>query len=72
MPVVVGTSRKSFLAKLTGGADLSQRDDATLATTVWSFTQAARIVRVHDVEAAARIARLLDVMTRATASGVAA
>ena len=77
VPVVVGASRKTFLGKLTGAddpsmRDLSARDDATLATTVWSFTQGARIVRVHDVATSARIARLLDVMARATPAGVAA
>jgi dihydropteroate synthase len=72
VPVVVGASRKSFLGKLIGDDEPAYRDDATLATTVWSFTQEARIVRVHDVAASARVARLLDVMTRATASGVAA
>jgi dihydropteroate synthase len=72
VPVAVGASRKSFLGALTGDTDPSARDDATLATTVWSFTQGARIVRVHDVAASARIARLLDVIARATPAGVAA
>ena len=72
VPVLVGASRKSFLARLTGATRADDRDDATLATSVWSFTQGARIVRVHDVAGSARVARLLDVMARATASGVAA
>jgi dihydropteroate synthase len=72
VPVMVGASRKSFLGRLTGAAVASERDDATLATTVWSFTQGARIVRVHDVASSARAARLLDVMARATPAGVAA
>jgi dihydropteroate synthase len=72
VPVVVGASRKTFLGTLTGDTDPSRRDEATLATTVWSFTQGARIVRVHDVAMSARIARLLGVMERATPSGVAA
>jgi dihydropteroate synthase len=72
VPVVVGASRKSFLGKLIGDDEPAYRDDATLAITVWSFTQEARIVRVHDVAASARIARLLDVMARATPAGVAA
>jgi dihydropteroate synthase len=72
VPVLVGASRKSFLARLTGTTRADDRDDATLATSVWSFTQGARIVRVHDVASSARVARLLDVMARATASGVAA
>jgi dihydropteroate synthase len=72
VPVAVGASRKTFLGKLTGDTEPSARDDATLATTVWSFTQGARIVRVHDVATSARVARLLDVIERATPSGVAA
>jgi dihydropteroate synthase len=72
VPLVVGASRKSFLGTLTGQPTASERDDATLATTVWSFTHGARVVRVHDVAGSARIARLLDVMNRATAPGVAA
>ncbi len=72
VPLVVGASRKSFLGAITGDDLPADRDDATLATTVWSFTQGARIVRVHDVATSARVARLLDVMSRATPEGVAA
>lgn len=72
VPVAVGASRKTFLGKLSGTDDPAMRDDATLATSVWSFTQGARIVRVHDVATSARIARLLDVISRATPAGVAA
>jgi dihydropteroate synthase len=71
-PLVLGASRKTFLGALTGADDPAARDDATLASTVWSFTQGARVVRVHDVATSARIARLLDVMARATPEGVAA
>ena len=72
VPIVVGASRKTFLGTLTGDDLPSDRDDATLATTVWSFTQGARIVRVHDVATSARVARFLAVMNSATAAGVAA
>jgi dihydropteroate synthase len=47
-PVVVGTSRKSFLGKLTGrGVD--ERVPGTIATNVIAFERGARIFRVHDV-----------------------
>ena len=63
VPVVVGTSRKSFLSRLLGGDNsLDARDDATLATVVWAVDRGARVVRVHHVGAAARAIRLLDVM----------
>ena len=72
VPLMVGASRKGFLGALTGTTRAADRDDATIATTVWSFTQGARIVRVHDVATSARVARLLDVMARATPAGIAA
>jgi dihydropteroate synthase len=71
-PVLVGASRKSFLGTLTGAAEPADRDDATLATTMWSFTNGARVVRVHDVASTVRVARLLDVLQRATPDGMAA
>jgi dihydropteroate synthase len=72
-PLLVGASRKSFLARFAGGqADPAGRDDATLATTVWAFEHGAAMVRVHDVAASRRAVELLDVMARATPEGVAA
>jgi dihydropteroate synthase len=71
-PIVVGASRKSFLGSLLGGLPVEERDEATLATTVWSFEQGAAMVRVHDVEASVRAAALLDVLERATPTGVMA
>jgi dihydropteroate synthase len=70
-PLVVGVSRKSFLGKLVGDVN-EDRDDATLATTVWSFLHGAAIVRVHDVESSRRAIELLDVMERMTPEGRAA
>ena len=72
LPVLVGASRKSFLGTLLGGLAADEREEATLATTVWAFEHGAAAVRVHDVEASVRAARLLDVMHRATSDGVAA
>ncbi|MGA7098062.1 MAG: dihydropteroate synthase [Acidimicrobiia bacterium] len=48
-PVVLGTSRKSFLGKLTGIEDPARRDEATAITTALGFERGARIFRVHDV-----------------------
>jgi dihydropteroate synthase len=70
-PLVVGASRKSFLGKLLGDTS-EDRDDATLATTVWGFLHGAAIVRVHDVESSRRAIELLDVMERMTPEGRAA
>jgi dihydropteroate synthase len=71
-PVCVGASRKAFLGRILGDLPPSEREEATLAATVWSFAHGARIVRVHDVEQSARAGALLDVLARATPEGIAA
>jgi dihydropteroate synthase len=48
-PVVVGTSRKSFLGKLTGGRAEDERLPGTIATNVLALERGARVFRVHDV-----------------------
>lgn len=59
-PVVVGTSRKSFLGRLTGDAPVDDRLEASVATAVWALANGAAMVRVHDVAPTVRAARLLD------------
>jgi dihydropteroate synthase len=48
-PVVIGTSRKSFLGRLTGRDDPHDRVAATIATTVLALERGASVFRVHDV-----------------------
>jgi dihydropteroate synthase len=50
-PVVVGTSRKSFLGKLSGGKPEWERLPGTIATNVIALERGASIFRVHDVAA---------------------
>jgi dihydropteroate synthase len=47
-PVVIGTSRKSFLARLTQDR-APDRLAATIATNVLAYERGARVFRVHDV-----------------------
>ncbi len=70
VPVLVGPSRKTFIARLLGD-DLAARDDGTLAAAVWCVDHGARIVRVHDVGAVSDALRLLDVMHAIDAEAVA-
>ena len=49
-PIVIGTSRKSFLGRLTG-RDVTERVHATVATSVIAYERGARVFRVHDVAA---------------------
>jgi dihydropteroate synthase len=60
-PVVIGTSRKSFLGKLTG-RDERHRLPGTIATNVLALERGARVFRVHDV------AEVADALTVAAAT----
>jgi dihydropteroate synthase len=64
-PVVVGTSRKSFLGKLTG-RDERDRVAGTIATNVMALERGASVFRVHDV------APVRDALTVAAATLAAA
>jgi len=50
-PVVIGTSRKSFLSKIAGGRDADDRLAGTIATNVIAYERGASVFRVHDVAA---------------------
>jgi dihydropteroate synthase len=50
-PVVIGTSRKSFLGRITGRDDPHQRVIGTVATNVLALERGASVFRVHDVAA---------------------
>jgi dihydropteroate synthase len=52
-PVMVGTSRKGFLGRLTGREDPHDRVAATVATNVLALERGATLFRVHDVGATA-------------------
>jgi dihydropteroate synthase len=62
-PVMVGTSRKSFLGRLAAedGPPLAVEDrlPGSLATAVWALLRGARMVRVHDVAATVQATRLI-------------
>src|SRR4051794_26376136 len=49
-PLVIGTSRKSFLGRLTG-RDVTERVHGTVATCVIALERGASVFRVHDVAA---------------------
>jgi dihydropteroate synthase len=51
-PLVIGTSRKSFLGRITG-RDVTERVHGTTATCVMAYERGARVFRVHDVAAVA-------------------
>ncbi len=62
-PIVLGTSRKSTLGRI---LDLPPEDrlEGTLATTALGIAAGVDVVRVHDVEANVRAARVSDAIVR--------
>ena len=50
VPIMIGTSRKSFLGRITGRGE-DERLAATVATNVLAMLAGATLFRVHDVAA---------------------
>jgi dihydropteroate synthase len=50
-PVLVGTSRKSFLGKILGSDAAGDRLFGAVATNVIAYERGATLFRVHDVRA---------------------
>jgi dihydropteroate synthase len=59
-PLLVGTSRKSFIGHLLGGAPVNKRIHGTMASVAAAVFKGAQIVRVHDVRAAVETVRIAD------------
>ena len=60
-PILIGTSRKSFIGKLLD-LPVDDRLEGTAATVAASVLRGADVVRVHDVRAMTRVARMADRM----------
>jgi dihydropteroate synthase len=68
--VLIGTSRKSFLAPLTGGKPPEARDGATAASVAaLAVKRAVDVVRVHDVAATREALNVADAIARAHGGG---
>ena len=62
-PILLGTSRKSFIG-YTLDVPSEERVEGTGATIALGIAHGADIVRVHDVRAMVRVARMADAMVR--------
>ncbi|HZH89638.1 MAG TPA: dihydropteroate synthase [Pyrinomonadaceae bacterium] len=65
-PLLVGTSRKSFIGRLLGDAPPAERLHGTMASVTAAILGGANIIRVHDVRAAVETARIADAIKAAT------
>jgi dihydroneopterin aldolase/2-amino-4-hydroxy-6-hydroxymethyldihydropteridine diphosphokinase/dihydropteroate synthase len=59
-PLLIGASRKSFMGNVLSGLPPEARDEATLALGVLALERGANLLRVHNVPAMSRAARMAD------------
>jgi dihydropteroate synthase len=59
-PILIGTSRKSFIGKLLDNAPANERLNGTIASIAAAVLNGAHIVRVHDVKPAVEAARFSE------------
>ncbi|WP_279473556.1 dihydropteroate synthase [Aeromonas caviae] len=62
-PILIGPSRKSFIG-YTLDLPPDQRIEGTAATVAIGIDRGADVVRVHDVKAIVRVARMTDAIVR--------
>lgn len=62
-PLMVGTSKKSFMGK-TIGLDINNRQESTMATTVLAISKGANFIRVHNVAENKKAAQMADYIMR--------
>lgn len=63
-PLVLGTSRKSFVGKITGEDEPSHRLFGTAATISWCVANGASILRVHDVGPMSKVVRMTEAIRK--------
>ena len=64
LPILLGTSRKSTIGRVLGGLPPEDRLEGTLATTALGIAAGVDLIRVHDVLANVRVARVCDAVLR--------
>jgi dihydropteroate synthase len=64
MPILIGTSRKGFIGKITGGG-ADDRMEGTAATVTAAILKGAHVVRVHDVCFMKKVAIMADAIKNA-------
>lgn len=63
-PLLVGTSRKSFIGKILDGAPPNDRLSGSLASAAIAVWNGAKIVRVHDVKETVELLRVVNQIKR--------
>lgn len=64
-PLVIGSSRKGFITKVTGETDPADRLFGTAATVAWAVANGCAVARVHDVGPIVRVVRMVRAISAA-------
>jgi dihydropteroate synthase len=59
-PLLVGVSRKSFIAKATNATNVSGRLLGSAAAVAWSVAHGAAVIRAHDVSAMSQVTHMIE------------
>lgn len=70
-PLVVGTSRKSFIGQLTG-REVGDRVGGTIASSVLALAEGAAVLRVHDVAELRQAVRVAEAIASRRGAGPSA
>jgi dihydropteroate synthase len=65
-PMLVGTSRKSFIGKLLGGAPPEERLSGSLGSAAVAVMNGAKIIRAHDVRETVGAVRIAEAIRNAS------
>lgn len=60
VPLLLGTSRKSFISRLSRGEGVDERIGGSLASALWGLSQGVQIFRVHDVKETAQAFKIFS------------
>jgi len=63
-PMLVGTSRKSFVGKILGDVSTSERLQGSLTSAAVAVWNGAKIVRVHDVKATVEMLKTVEAIKK--------
>src|SRR5690606_14319717 len=66
-PILLGTSRKSFIGHFSQGEPPDDRLSGSLASALWGLSQGVQIFRVHDVRETAQAFRIFQAISESGA-----
>jgi dihydropteroate synthase len=67
--LLLGASRKSFIAQVAGEAGVAERLPGSLACACWGAQQGVNIVRTHDVAATRQALRVSEAILARRSGG---